>query len=134
METKDEIRRGIAAYQSMQDEITAAIDEHGGELTHLEFDKTFGDVDEVVQDDGTTVRVRRLPKIDIMDYDPKAYILGTLRSSTRRDRFVHLAQFMVLAGILTATPDAAKKVIVYRRAENPLDTAANDITSEVAHE
>jgi len=133
MATQEDVRRGIAAYQSMQDEILGAIDEHGGALTHLEFDKTFSGVEDVVQPDGTIVRVRR-PKIDIMDYDPKAYILGTLHSNTRRDRFVHLAQFMVLAGILTATQDAERRVIVYRRAENPLDTAASDTTSEGTHE
>ncbi len=112
--TKEDILKGIQAYGEQKQEILAAIDKYGGELTDNQFDHEFGDYYDEMLPNGEHVRVRNEPRLVLWSHNDKAFILGNFAIHDDWSKYLHLAQLMVQAGILEREEN--DDVVIYRRA------------------
>lgn len=95
--TKDEIKLGIAEYAEAQQAILAEIAKHDGALTRHQFDWVFG------------AARKQFPLTGRSD---ETIILGALVCSDW-SQWLHLAQLMAVAGILTVKMENG--ALVYRK-------------------
>jgi len=108
--TKDEILKGIEAYREKQQYIISLIKKHDGELTEDQFDKEFGDCFDEILPNGDTVRHRKRPRIEIWPMEGNAFILGSMIQGDW-GKWLHLTQFMLVAGILSVKENDQGKVV-----------------------
>ena len=95
------ILKGIASYAVQQEEILAAIREHGGNLHQKDFDKTFGDRYEEQLPNGDRIVRFNKPRIRIWNITPASFVLGYLFGFGDWSKYLDLTHLMAGAGLVT---------------------------------
>lgn len=113
--TKEKILEGIKEYSYEQEVLLRLIRKSPNGMTDTKFDKLFSDTlyRETMDSKGDVVRTRRRPKLRVMGYQPKTFILGSLADSfDDRCRYLHLLQLMCVAGLVKACKEDGH--VIYR--------------------
>lgn len=109
---KEEILEGIKGYSYEQEVLLRLIRKSPNGLTDTKFDKLFSDEKETIDSKGDVVRTRKSPRIRVMGYHRKSFILGNLNSFCVWEKYLDLLQLMCRAGLVTA--DKEDGHVIYR--------------------